>query len=291
MPETTVPAVKTNPLLSILRQPKIYIKLPSGGKYYPEGSINISVTGEYPVYSMTAKDELTFKTPDALMNGQALVDVIQSCMPNIINAWEIPQIDLDCMLCAIRLATYGSTMTLNITHPAMEESSDYEVDLHNVLDSLQNVIQWEDRFEVSPELVVYIKPLNYKAQAEAQISEFDTQRLVAVVRDENLSEEDKLTAFKSAFNKLSQKTISIVGKAIYKIESTAGVVEETEFIQEFIEKCDSAIFEKIKDRLGLLNSANKLKPLSIASTPEMLEKGAPEFIEVPFTFDESNFFG
>jgi len=291
MSETTVQAVKINPLLSILRQPKIYIRLPSGGKFYPEGSINVSVTGEYPVYSMTAKDELTFKTPDALMNGQALVDVIQSCMPNILNAWEIPQIDLDCMLCAIRLATYGSTMTLNITHPTIEGSTEYEVDLHTVLDSLQNGISWDDRFEVTPELVVYIKPLNYKAQAEAQISEFDTQRLVSIIRDENMSEESKVTAFKTAFAKLSQKTISIVGKAIYKIESTAGIVEDPEFIQEFIEKCDSSIFEKIKDRLGLLNSNNKLKPLTIQSTPDMLEKGAPETIEVPFTFDESNFFG
>jgi hypothetical protein len=291
MPETTVPAVKTNPLLSILRQPKIYIKLPSQGKYWGEGSLNKSVNGEYPVYSMTARDELTFKTPDALLNGQALVDVIQSCMPNVINAWECPQIDLDCILCAIRLATYGSSLTMNIEHPSMDGESEYELDLHSILDTLQNSVSWDDRFEVTPELVVYLRPLNYKAQAEAQISEFDTQRMMSVIKDDTIGEEEKLKAFTTAFAKLSQKTISIIGKAIYKIESTAGVVEEPEFIQEFIEKCDSSMFEKIKDRLGLLNSANKLKPLTIQSTPAMLEKGAPETIEVPFTFDEANFFG
>ena len=32
---------------------------------------------------MTAKDEMMFKTPDALLNGQATVDVIQSCIPAI----------------------------------------------------------------------------------------------------------------------------------------------------------------------------------------------------------------
>ena len=31
-------------------------------------------------------DEITFKTPDALLNGQATVDVIQSCIPNIKDA-------------------------------------------------------------------------------------------------------------------------------------------------------------------------------------------------------------
>lgn len=74
---------KVNPLLGYMRQPKIYIRLPSNGLFWEEGSIDIPENNEFPVYSMTAKDELTFKTPDALMNGQAIVDVIQSCMPNI----------------------------------------------------------------------------------------------------------------------------------------------------------------------------------------------------------------
>lgn len=289
MPETTA---KVNPLLSVLRQPKIYIRLPSDGKYWPEGSLNPSVTGEYPVYSMTARDELTLKTPDALMNGQAVVDVVQSCMPNIINAWDTPQVDLDIILVAIRLATYGESLTLNISHPSLEDGeTDYEINVREVLEQLQHTVIWEDRFEVTPELVVYLRPLTYRSQTDAQIGEFDTQRLMNVIRDEATSEEDKVRAFQKAFASLSAKTIGIVAQAIYKIESTAGIVEEREFIQEFIEKCDNKMFEQIKDRLGILNDNNKLKPMTIKSTPEMLEKGAPETLEVPFTFNESNFFG
>ena len=91
-----------NPLSMFMRQPKIYIKLPSGGLFWPNGSLELSETGEYPVYSMTAKDELMLKVPDALMNGQAIVDVIQHCVPNVKNAWKIPTIDLDIILIAIR---------------------------------------------------------------------------------------------------------------------------------------------------------------------------------------------
>jgi hypothetical protein len=290
MSEITQPAVKVNPLLSVLRQPKIYIRLPSNGRYWPEGSLNVSVNGEYPVYSMTARDELLLKTPDALMNGQAVVDVIHSCMPNIIDAWEAPQVDLDTILVAIRLATYGEALTMKITHPTIDGDTDYEINVREVLEQLQSQVEWEDRFEVTPELVVYIKPLNYRSQTEAQIGEFDTQRLISVIKDTTTSEDEKIRAFQSAFLKLTQKTISIIGNAIYKIESVAGVVEEPEFIKEFIEKCDSGVFDKIKDRLGVLNSANQLKPMTIESTPEMLEKGAPPTIEVPFTFNESNFF-
>lgn len=291
MSDTTVKAVKINPLLSVLRQPKIYIKLPSEGHFWPEGSLNLSVNGEYPVYSMTARDELLLKTPDALMNGQAVVEVIQSCMPNVIDAWEAPQVDLDTILVAIRLSTYGEELTMKISHPALDEDTDYVVNVREILEQLQRQVQWEDRFEVTPELVVYLKPLNYRSQTEAQIGEFDTQRLISVIKDDVTSEEDKIKAFQTAFAKLSAKTIGIIGQAIYKIESTAGLVEEREFIQEFIEKCDSSVFDKIKDRLGLLNANNQLKPMTIQSTPEMLENGAPPTLEVPFTFNESNFFG
>ena len=93
-----------NPLASIMRQPKIYISLPSKGQYWPPDSLKVSDNQEYPVYSMTAKDELLLKTPDALLNGQAVVDVLESCVPNIVNAWDCPQIDLDALLIAIRIA-------------------------------------------------------------------------------------------------------------------------------------------------------------------------------------------
>jgi hypothetical protein len=60
-----------NPLQQYFRQPAIYVQLPSQGKFYPAGTLNPSTTGEYPVYPMTAIDEITYRTPDALFNGQA----------------------------------------------------------------------------------------------------------------------------------------------------------------------------------------------------------------------------
>ena len=54
-----------NPLSQFFRQPKVYIKLPSGGRFWPPGSQDVSDSGEYAVYAMTAKDELMFKTPDS----------------------------------------------------------------------------------------------------------------------------------------------------------------------------------------------------------------------------------
>jgi len=281
---------KTNPLLSMLRQPKVYITLPSGGKYWREGSLNPTINGEYPVYSMTARDEIILKTPDALLNGQGVVDVIQSCMPNIIDAWEAPQIDLDVILVAIRMATYGENLTLEVNHETMEGPMDFQANLREILDRLQSTVTWEDRVEVRPDLVLYVKPIDYRTQSTTQITEFETQRMMTILRDQDLEEDVKLNAFKQTFDKISTKALDLVNRAVYKIESSAGTTDNPEFISEFMRGCDAEIFEKVKKHVGEMNDRNALPPLKFQSTPEMLEKGAPPEIEVPFVFDAANFF-
>ena len=112
--------IRQNPLHKYFRQPKIYLRLPSSGNFYPAGALEKTESGEYPVYSMTAKDEIVMKTPDALMNGQATVDIIQSCVPNIKDAWKVPSIDLDAILVAIRIATYGEMLDVSAIIPGLD---------------------------------------------------------------------------------------------------------------------------------------------------------------------------
>ena len=66
-----------NPLQQYFRQPAIYLRLPSNGEFYPPGSIDMPVNKEIPIFPMTAIDEITYRTPDALFNGTAVVNVIQ----------------------------------------------------------------------------------------------------------------------------------------------------------------------------------------------------------------------
>ena len=80
-----------NPLRQYFRQPAIYVRLPSAGQFYPPGALTIPANGEIPVLPMTAIDEITYRTPDALFNGSAVVSVIQSCVPSIKDAWQMPR--------------------------------------------------------------------------------------------------------------------------------------------------------------------------------------------------------
>lgn len=281
--------IKNNPLAQLMRQPKIFVRLPSNGEYWPESSLNRSVNDEYPVYSMTARDELLLKTPDALMNGQAVVDLIQSCMPNIVNAWDTPNIDLDVILIAIRLATYGEMMETTIEIGEGNEFS-YSVDLRTVLDQLYQSIKWQDRVEATDQMVLHVRPLTYRDVSQTSIQTFESQKIISAVNDSTLSDEEKIKTFRESFAKLTEVTVGLVTRSVYKIESTAGTTDESEYIQEFMANCDKNIFDSVKTHLDKMREQNMLKPLTVSTTPEMQAQGAAETIEVPIVFDPSNFF-
>lgn len=286
--ENTLPKQRVNPLTSLMRQPKISIKLPSEGRFWSVGSLDISPNSEYAVYSMTARDELLLKTPDALMNGQAVVDVIQNCVPAIKNAWEIPSIDLDVVLIAIRLATYGEMMETSIT--IGEEEMNYNVDLRQLLDTLYETITWEERINVGTELALYIKPVNYHTISKTSIQNFETQKLMNLVNNSELSEEQKVDTFRDSFKKLTDITVGIINNSVYRIESSAGTTEIPEDIAEFMENCDKSVYDAVKDRLDSLRKTNSLKPVKVRATQEMIDNGSEEELEVPLTFDPANFF-
>lgn len=278
-----------NPLSAFMRQPKIYIRLPSNGEYWPEGSLKKTETGEYPIYSMTAHDELLLKIPDALMNGQAVTDMIQNCMPNVVDAWSVPAIDLDVILIAIRIATYGEHLSTSLT--LGETELDYKVDLRNVLDSLMNQISWDPYVSINEDLTIYVKPVDYRQVTKMALQNFETQKIIQIANDEKLSEDEKIRIFKESFSKLSNITIGLVADSVYKIDSSQGSTDNPKFIREFIQNIDKDIFNKIQEHLEKLRDKNAIKPVVIPVTDELKEQGfTGETIEIPLTFDASSFF-
>ena len=287
---------QANPLSKYFRQPKLYVTLPSQGKWYAQGAIEMPENGELPVYSMTAKDELVFKTPDALLNGQATVDVIQSCMPNIKDAWKMPSIDLDVCLIAIRLATYGEMMTLTLKTPVTGEEKEMQVDLRQLLDNFAN-LEYSDTV-MMPEMTIKLRPLTYREFTAGALKTFEEQRIFNIVNDEKIAEEEKLQAFTNSFAKLTELTVDMMCKGISSItmpaedeESDPIVVSDQKHIMDFIKNADKQFFNKVQQHLEGERDKFQLKPLTAEATPEEIEQGVPETYEVPITFDQSNFFG
>ena len=166
-----------NPLQQYFRRPAIYLKLPSVGVGYEEGSIDLPANGEVPVYPMTTIDEITSRTPDALFNGTAVVDIIKSCVPNIIDPWSIPIVDLDPILIAIRAASNGDKMEIETTCPSCDEGAKYDVNLTGVLASFKP--SDFSKLLVIDELSIKFKPLKYSEINDSNLLQFEVQRLMS----------------------------------------------------------------------------------------------------------------
>ncbi len=278
----------SNPLQKYFRQPKLYISLPSKGKFYPNGAYESTESGELPVFSMTAKDELTFKTPDALLNGQATVDVIQSCIPNIKNAWMMPSIDLDACLIAIRMATYGEEMGITIKKPVTGEETEMNVDLRGIMDNFSDA-EYIDSIAVG-DMIVGLRPLTYKEFTQNALKTFEEQRIFNIVNDETVEDEAKLQAFTNSFVKLTALTVNMISTGITSIQVGDEVVDDRKHIDEFIANADKQFFNSITEHLTKQKESFSVKPLTVTSTPEDIELGVPATYDVPITFDQSNFF-
>ena len=275
-------SAKRNPLAGYFRQPKIYVKLPSGGKFYPDGTLDISTSGEYAVYAMTAKDELMFKTPDALLTGQSTVEVIKSCVPAILDPWKMPSLDLDFLLVAIRVATYGNTMEVEVKCPHCTEEQKYDVDLSNWIGTLNN-FDYNEFVTIDP-LTVQLRPYNYHELTKTSIKAMEQQRVFQTINDDKLSDEDKLDKFGKSFVKLTELTVDIIADCIVKIETPEGTVTDTAMIKEFINNCATETFDKIQNHLKDIKGEIEFKSRDV----ECGDCG--EKFNMPITMDQSNFF-
>jgi hypothetical protein len=280
----------TNPLNKYYRQPSIYITLPTKGRYYSADVYTPTQTGEIPVLPMTAKDEIAFKTPDAMLNGQATVDVIKSCCPNILNPWQLTNYDLDTVLLAIRIATYGETMDITATIPVINEQISHTVNLPALLETVKNV-EIKDSFRTKNGFTVHVKPLTYKDVTETQTQTFEQQKIVMTVTASQLTDEEKSKRYAEAYQKLTVLNFEMLSTSFTKIITPDGTeVADRDQIKEFLNNAESKIVNEMQDGMINLRSQVAIKPLNLKTNEEQINRGAPVSFTVPLTFDNSNFF-
>ena len=288
MSQEQIGTQESNPLKKYYRQPKQFVRLPSNYKYYKPGTIQVPESGEVAVFPMTAKDELLFKTPDALLNGEATVRVIQSCIPAITNAWEMPALDIDACLVAIRMATYGTKMQVKVFVPKTKIEKDMELDLQAALDRLLSHT-YEEKF-LYQNMEVTTRPLTYKEFTEAAIKTFEEQRMAAMVQDKEMPEEEKIKRFQPSFSKLTDINIQMVSASVASIRVDGQVVTDKTQIQEFLENTSKEFYQTIIDQSTKQKDNFTIPPVEMTATPEEIKAGAPETYKVPVLFDQANFF-
>lgn len=271
-----------NPLKAFFRQPAIYLKLPSNGSFWPEHSIEFTANRELPVYPMTAVDEITYRTPDALFSGQSVVNVIQSCVPNIKDAWQTPFVDVNSILIGIRIASYGHNMEVGTTCPACNTEEDFELDLRTVLDQMHSPDYTET--VVSGDLEVIFQPMNYQQQNSINLEQFELQRTIQMIPGSDLPEDEKLSRMAAIMKQLTELTVKAITLSVAAIRTPHTTVTDNEHIEEFLNNCDRTVFAAMRDRAIELRRSSELNPMKLTCS------NCNHEYEQQLTLDMANFF-
>jgi hypothetical protein len=253
-----------NPLRQFFRQPAIYFKLPSKGQHWAPGSLVMPENGELPVYPMTAIDEISYRTPDALFNGQALINVVQSCVPAIKDAGKIPSQDLNSLLVAIRIASYGNTMDITSTCPSCNNEDEFSADLRMILDNIGHP-DYAKTMDLG-DLQIIFKPSTYEESNKSAMEQFERQKYLQQVSQLEQSEEERNRILAETLQQITELTMNLICKSIAAIQIPGAVVVDPEQIKEFLQESDRNVFRQIRDHVIELTQQSQIKPLDIECT-------------------------
>lgn len=282
MENSTTP--NKNPLSKYFRQPAIYIKLPSNGEFWPTDSLELPLNRELAIYPMTTRDEITLRTPDALMNGSGVVDIIQSCVPEIKNAWLMPNIDVDAVLIAIRIASYGEGMDVETRCPHCNENNTHALNLQTCLASIQSP-DYKEMVSIDS-LKIKLKPSTYFGNNKAESIDFEQQKMLQALERADLPDDVRSTEIQKSMQRLVEISIDILVNSTDYVELEDGQrVQETEYIKEFYTNAPSTVIKTIQSKLEKFSVDGGIKPQIVNCS------ACTKPYEVPVIFNYSTFFG
>lgn len=275
----------SNPLVRHFRQPSIYISLPSLGKYWAPGALSMPANGEIGVMPMTTKDEIILKTPDALLNGQGVVNVIESCCPNVHDAWAMPSIDVDATLIAIRIASYGEQMDFKSQCPACGETHEYAINLGALLSTIK-IPQYSEKLEFD-QLTFKFKPPAYYEFNRSNMISFEEQQILRSIENIENDPEEAKAKFDLHLSKVIELNVNMLASSTEYIETGDGVlVSDPAYIHEFYANSENKVIKAVQDHLTRISKDTGIQPVEVTCLTEDCNTKFP----VTILFDYASFF-
>lgn len=269
-----------NPLFQYFRQPKIYIPLPSGGKYNKPGTIQ-GDPSNLSIFGMTGMDEILMKTPDALMTGESTVRVLESCCSAIKDGWDVSILDINILLIAIRIATFGDNLSVIQTCKSCKTENEYDIKLSTLIEHYSRFTY--DSKLVLKDLVINIRPLSYQESTEFSIKNFEIQQKISQI-DAVTDAAEKNALVANLFQELGELQKELFIQSIDSVEVNNTKVQEKSYIVEWLTNCDQEYYESIKSHINMTKDSIQIPPYTVQCS----ECNANN--QVIIDLDESNFF-
>lgn len=242
-----------NPLSQFYRRPGNYIELPSGGRFYKHPP-KLTETNELAVYPMTAKDEMVLKNPDALLNGEALRQVLASVCPDIKDVNEIPTPDIDAILVSMRMASYGDDLNIDVSHGCTESNNNTQrvvVSLGSILATSKNIDEDTGKVTLSTGVIVNLKPYTLDAQSRLLRQQFVTMRqLQAMEAKESSTVDQKADVANRGYAALVDLSQETLAQSIMSVTLPDGTeVTNYAHIYDWVKNLDRASADRLDSEL------------------------------------------
>jgi hypothetical protein len=240
-----------NPLSKYFRKPGIYVQIPTGGRFNPE--IEKTVLDELPILPMTAIDEISMQNPDELLNGEALINLIKSCVPAIPNPRNLCNVDAEMIYLAIKYATYGKNVQHTHTCSECKEKADYNIDINHILEKFPEIT------EIPPieheDLKIFITPPKLDSLTTLALMEVEQSRILNKIKETGESDDGDEIAmakqFALSFRKVSKQNIDLLISSIDRIETPDQVVTDNAMIEEFMENVPSTVVNDVNKAVSV----------------------------------------
>lgn len=248
--------MSNNPLITAYKTPSLYVSLPSNGNFYTEKP-KLSVDGELAIYPMTAKDEIISKTPDALFNGEATIALLESCCPDITNPRSTPVNDLLVLLLAIRQASYGDDLDVDIKCPECDHLNMLSVNINNLLSTVgHNTI--EDTLTITTnnnEFIMKLKPYNIEDRTLLQLQQIKQEKMIQSLTDINLSDYERNQKFGETFVEITKLTIDLLSNCIVSVTIDDNEVTDRNTINEWLQTITKDDYDELRRHIEKMSES------------------------------------
>ncbi len=272
----------TNPLLDDLSFPPVAICLPTSAYWYDDGVIDPNADPlNLDVKPIGILAEQNCRDPWLLASGKAIPRIVREVCPSILLPEELAEVDIEAILLATRLASYGDSMKL--THKCqnkdVDDNGDGEVcGEENDLDlNIQEFITRYDQIRNLDDYVVqlqavahtvYLRPTPYKqslrvlkqaVMAEKTFNSFEDMSAEDFVMDSS-----KINDYSQLADLTSEVTVESIVESIHYVTTVKGdKVFDKETIREWLLAMHTdeskLIIAKMNELAGELRQRSEVK--------------------------------
>lgn len=273
-----------NPLNKFIKPIERYIRLPSNKVFkYDDSVLNDLDLIEFGISGKSTTDELLLNNPEALMNGDAIKQLIQNNVPNIKNAGKILICDAHALLLGNKLASNEKSYDISSYCPKCGKEGLFERDIEYVLNTVK-FFDHEISLDMGNGLHIFFTPLTLDQSNMISNNTFLQEQKIKYdpiiqkienkdVEYENLSMEEKqsiISYYSATLNKSAELQLNFLIESISRIDEIDS--ETNEVIQSVTDK------KYIGDYIKSLSSEDLTKV--IKKRDEVDEYGVPTTMDV-----------